>query len=200
MRGAAGLKIWLLVMVGGLAWPVHAKGQEDGEGARAEDKLVEEAVAGGGTQAPAPRPPDIGYTATVMLFGAGLLAMSAWGVRRYYRSKRGGGAHVVEVVDTVRLDGGDRVTLIKVGGRRVLVGRGGGRMAGLDAWSAEEVGEERGEVEEGLARASRRFHRRLSEANRSVSSEGVADQDGAGERDRLLASLRELEGKHGGSG
>lgn len=190
------------------------EGGGEAEAASLEETLLREATAESGESSAAAEPPDIGYTATVMFFGAGLLALSAWGVRRYYTGRGYQRAHMVDVLDTVRLDGGDRISLVEVEGRRVLVGRSNGRMAALDAWpvrsaqgGGERVSEEREALEEDLASASRRFHRRLTEASRGegrVESQGhrvdpdpPPRQDGSGERESILASLRQLEGKRG---
>jgi flagellar biogenesis protein FliO len=187
-----------------------------------EEQLLQEALAGGEDdstdQATAPAP-DIGYTATVMLFGAGVLALAGWGVRRFHLGKQKTVASDIDVVDTVTLDGGDKISLVEVDGRRVLVGRSSGHMRSLDSWPVRQTdaigADSQASAEPDAARAeavdsffdnapsafSGEFEGTLERARRSEpapSPDTFAGRDGTRERDSVMVSLRALEQKHGG--
>ena len=200
-----------------VGWAAPAVAQDAEVAVSQEDKLLQDALAEQEPDAAKVEAPDMGYTATVMLFGAGVLALAGWGVRRFYNGKQQGISSDIEVIDTISLDGGDKLSLVEVDGRRILVGRSSGAMNSLDAWpvapaSGEPVvasspaqqtsthSDKAQAVDAFFDSAPSDFGDQLERARQNARSEGqTAGRDGSRERDSVLVSLRALEAKHGGN-
>jgi flagellar biogenesis protein FliO len=213
------LKLVLLVVC--IAAPAAAQeaATAENEPSAQQEKLLQEALAGEGAEGGKVEAPDMGYTATVMLFGAGVLALAGWGVRRFYTGKDQGASSDITVIDTVSLEGGDKLSLVEVDGRRVLVGRSSAGMRSLDAWPTapgystgregrpsptnktdELTAADKAEaVDAFFESAPTDFDQEFQRARQAADSPfEKSGRDGSRERDSVLVSLRALEAKHGG--
>lgn len=168
----------------------------------AEERLLQEALQEPAAAAPsASSTPSLGYTVSVMLFGAGLLALLGWGARRVgFPGEQRVQGEEISVLDTVSLGATQRVSLLEVDGRRLLVGYAGGAITTLGEWAAarSEAPARQPDSREGGEGADAIFERARARFKRQLALVEGGEGEGRAEvellEERAPEDREELEG------